>query len=213
MRFLLPAAVLLLGLGGCAPEGKANGEAAAVAVEKVPIPVFEGLPAVREALKLVNEDREAHVGQDLADAELLVPRPKRAAEFRDLPPGFGAGFRSRGWEAEGEAYGIISYGGKVVSAVHSVSGVDEDRLSAILRRYRTASTMEPDVQGKSARYWFTTEDGVTLMVCAVADKEGLYVTEALGFTKAMEALRMSKLQAENDVRKADKGPTTKAEAE
>lgn len=208
MRAGLFLLVGLVAVAGCGTETKANGEVPAVVVEKVPPPDFDRLASISGAPRLINEDREVHVGQDLADAEGLVPRPKRAAEFRDLPPGFGAGFRSRGWEADGEAYGVISYGGKVVAAVHSITEADETRLSAVLRRYRTASEMAPDIEGESARYWFNTSGAIHLMVCAVREKDALYVTEAVGEERAMKALRMHPLQAANDVRKADKGPVT-----
>lgn len=207
--FWAPAAILLV-LAGCAPDAKAPSETpVAATAERVPPPDFKSLEMISDAPRLFNENREVHVGQEVSEAENLIARPRRAADFRDLPPSFGAGYRSRGWEGDGEGFGIISYTNRVVVAVHTIGGVDERRLETMLTRYRTASELKPDVAGESARYWFNAKGSIQLMLCAVQGKDGLYITEAVGWDRAMQALRMNPLQAENDVRKADKPPVEK----
>ena len=163
------------------------------------------------SLRMVEGGQQLKVGDDVGEGELpLFPRPeKRAVAFRDLPPGFGPEYQSKGWETDAEGFGIISLNGRLVVAVRTELGVDESRVAQILRKYRIALDTrfsdaldidKPDPQISFARYWFVDDVPHRLMICAVRMKTGVInITEAIGFDEAMDALRMGKDQAKHDL--------------
>lgn len=196
-----------LALGGCAPGGQAdaNGE------ELVPINRTEVKPVELDknatSLAIVAAEGRLQVGDPVAKAELVFPKPdKQLTEFRDLPPGFGSAFRSRGWETDAQGIGIISAEGMIVTAVHTSKGLEEDQVQSILRKYSgTVSVERPDVDTELARYWFAEDRGRRLMICAIQRRDGTFdVIEAIGESSAMNALRMNRLAAENDVQRAER---------
>jgi len=197
---------VLLALGGCSANGKADEGAD----EIVPINknVVEHVPLKPDdsTLALVGSGYRLRVGDPINIVDQAFARPQRAvSEFRDLPPGFGGGFRSRGWETDAEGVGTISYEGSIVTVVRTTKGLEEDQVQTILRKYLERITpVQPTIEGRTARYWFAEENGRRLMICAVRAKSGGYdVIEAIGEDGAMNALRMNSLAAKNDLIRAD----------
>jgi hypothetical protein len=198
-------------LGGCGAEAPTSKEQVSVYAND-PAPVTRPDFGIVSNLWLLADGRRAQVGTLLQEAEKLFPKPeRRAIAFRDLPPGFGPGYRSSGWETDVEGYGIISVEGKVVVAVHQIMGADEDRVDEVLLKYRRGldprfvsafDPRNPHPQGVWARYWFAEENNHRLMVSAVRTGGGeVHITEAIGSAEAMSALRMGPREAENDLAK------------
>lgn len=189
-------------LAGCAPSENrpSNSTESGYRLNTKPVPIPEWDNPSKIAL--AGEIRQVHVGDAVNDAERAFDKPdKRRSDFRDLPPGFGPGYSSRGWETDTGGYGLISAEGRVVAAVRSEYGVSEDRLQEILRKYRADLTVEqPTESGGNARYWFAEDNNRRLMVCAVGLPDGsLDVTQAIGSIDAMDAMRMGPIPARNDI--------------
>lgn len=205
-RELLVGIGLALALAGCSSNGKADPNADQV----VPINTIEikyvPMKAEESELGIVSGRSRIRVGDPIADVDQAFPRPERkVVEFRDLPPGFGSAFRSRGWETDAEGVGTISAEGSIVVAVRTTKGLEEDQVQTILRKYSDRIPLEqPSIQGQTARYWFSEDQGRRLMICAVKAEGGAFeVIEAIGEDSAMNALRMNSLAADKDLARAD----------
>lgn len=206
-----------MALAGCGGDSDDNGTAGFVQTTKaVKPPDWE----ISSDLVLVADSQTIHVGDSVSDAEEVFRKPEgRAANFRDLPPGFGPGYRSTGWSTEAEGFGVISLEGRVVVAVHSEYGVSENRAEQILDKYRRrfwnrfkrlTATDGKVIEPSWVQYWFAEHNKHRLMVCATRLKDGFVnVTEAVGSSDAMEGLRMSPKNAIEDLAKlkAKSGPT------
>jgi len=194
-------------LSGCSPgtNGDANGE------EVIPINrnvgEYKPLEKAESQLGILINGQWIFAGSEQTEVDQAMRKPDRpTTEFRDLPPGFGSGFRSRGWETDAEGIGTITHNSRVVVAVRTQKGVDESQVQSTVRKYSTWLTPEqPTQNGRLARYWFAEDQGRRLMVCAVRTHEDSYdLVEAIGEETAMDALRMSSLSAGNDLRSAER---------
>jgi hypothetical protein len=207
-------AITLFGCGGDADEGNTDGFVKTTKAVKAP--EWD----ISSDLALFADSQSIHVGDSVSDAESVFRKPEgRAAAFRDLPPGFGPGYRSIGWSTEAEGFGVISLEGRVVVAVHSEYGVSESRSEQVvnkyLRRYgsrfkRLAAADGTDLEPSWVQYWFAEQNKQRLLVCAVRMKDGFVnVTESVGWAEAMDALRMSPKNAMEDLAKLKAKSTAK----
>jgi hypothetical protein len=219
-RLLGAAGCIFLAWGCGAASGGPNGGSILPMAEKaVPEPDWR----VDSDLRLLSPTGDARIGDPVESARKLFPKPEvRAAAFQDLPPGFGPGFSSSGWETDAEGYGIISLGARTVVAMHMEMGVGESRVNEIVSRYRRRlpskfaenfDLEKPHASHSWVRYWFAEENGHRLMVCAVRLEEGvLNVTEALGTEEALDALRMSPRFAAEDIQALKNRPAERTGA-
>ena len=204
----------LAGCGGDADEST-NGDFVTT-TKAVKSPEWD----ISSDLALYADSLSIHVGDSVSDAEKVFRKPEgRASNFRDLPAGFGPGYRSIGWSTEAEGFGVISLEGRVVEAVHSEYGVSESQSEQILDSYRRrygnrfkklVGADGKDLEPSWVQYWFAEQNKQRLMVCAVRMKDGFVnVTEAVGWAEAMDALRMSPKSAIEDLAKLKAKSTAK----
>ena len=208
-RFVFALPILFFALSGCGGGSEENGTDGFVQTTKaVKPPDWE----ISSDLALVADSQEVQVGDSVAEAEKVFRKPEgRASNFRDLPPGFGPGYRSTGWSTEAEGFGVISLEGRVVVAVHSEYGVSENRVEDILDKYRRrfwgrfkrlTAAEDKVLEPSWVQYWFAEHNKHRLMVCATRLKDGFVnVTEAVGSGEAMDGLRMSPKSAMEDMAK------------
>ena len=203
------ASLFALAIVGCGGDAEEDANGGFVNTTKaVKAPEWD----ISSDLALVADSQSIHVGDLVSDAENVFRKPEgRAAAFRDLPPGFGPGYRSIGWSTEVEGFGVISLEGRVVVAVHSEYGVSESRSEQVIDKYRrrygnrfkklTAADGK-DLEPSWVQYWFAEQNKQRLLVCAVRMKDGFVnVTESVGWAEAMDALRMSPKNALEDLAK------------
>lgn len=161
----------------------------------------------RSRLALMGPGRRLRVGDPATQALEFFDRPARTFVLRDRPPAFPEEYRSKGWESEKESFAIVSYDNRVVLALYTLQGADEQTLrEEFLDVYLGEfSFIEPTIvpPGPSARYWFWEDNGHRLMICAAKGKSGLTISLAIGDESAMDALRMSPSWALSDRRRAD----------
>lgn len=208
-RQIIFAVAFALALAGCGAEADEDANGGFVNTTKaVKAPEWD----ISSDLALYADSLSIHVGDSVSEAEKVFQKPEgRASNFRDLPAGFGPGYRSTGWSTEAEGFGVISLEGRVVEAVHSEYGVSESRSEQIIDKYRRrygsrfkklAAVDGKDLEPSWVQYWFAEQNKQRLMVCAVRMKDGFVnVTEAVGWAEAMDALRMSSKNAMEDLAK------------
>ena len=216
-RFGVFATFLALALAGCGGDTEEDPNGGFVNTTKaVKPPEWD----ITSDLALYADSESIHVGDSVSEAEKVFRKPEgRAASFRDLPPGFGPGYRSTGWSTEAEGFGVISLVGRTAVAVHTEYGVSESRSEQILDKYRRryGSRLKKliaadgkDLEPSWVQYWYAEQNKHRLMVCAVRLKDGfLNVTEAVGWGEAMDALRMSTKAAMEDLAKLKAKSTAK----
>ena len=88
-------ALLLVGCGGDADDGT-NGDFVNT-TKAVKAPEWD----ISSDLALYADSQSIHVGDSVSEVEKVFRKPEgRASNFRDLPAGFGPGYRSIGWSTE-----------------------------------------------------------------------------------------------------------------
>lgn len=209
MRTFVLVPMFMLALTGCGGDTDESANGGFVNTTKaVKPPDWD----INSDLALVVDSQSIHVGDAVSEAEKVFRKPEgRVSNFRDLPPGFGPGYRSIGWSTEAEGFGMINLEGRVVVAVHSEYGVSESRSNQIIDKYRRRNAIRfkklaagdgSDLEPSWVQYWFAEHNKQRLMVCAVRLKDGFVnVTEAVGSAEAMDALRMSPKAAQEDLAK------------
>lgn len=187
-----------LWMAGCAPPGAVSEiEVDARPVVRVIVPDSYDDAGIR----LVREEATLRVGDGERRAFAIFPRPRRAYEFREDPPGLEGDFHGRGWEATNETFAVITSGGRVVLALYDRVGVDR----AAVDQERRAHELEllplqaNFVTRSDCDSWFWEAGGQRLMVLSYPDgKGGFALVTALGDARVMDALRMSPSAAEAD---------------
>lgn len=146
------------------------------------------------------------VGVSMATATSFLPKPKKAYDFKDKPAGFGPEFRSTGWEANDQAFGVLAYEDRTCLAMHEMFKVTDEEVQTLVQDYQYAlrDSEWSTISGEYSRYWFYESGRDRIMICAVkvADNS-FHVTIAVGETSVMDTLRMNTRFAIEDKNRSD----------
>jgi hypothetical protein len=181
--FLLLAAGI--GVAGCAPDADVD---SAPARHVVPAP----RSTERGTLALIGPRGMVRVGDTVQAAALEFREPERAVEFATAPPGFNPPYEAFGWDSAAEGFGVITYEGVIVLAMHRLYNADAEMLERVLDLYegRFGSALT-QISGPNQRYWFWSEGDHRLMLHTHQTAAGLLLTEMVGDTIVMNAVRAS----------------------
>lgn len=204
------ASLALLGCGSSPATSNSNGNketvtppARTISVEDVESPLIGS----DVNLGLLHESQTLHIGDNVDTVfEQDFPRPDKASNVTQMPPGLDNTFRARGWETANESFGVVLKGGRVGLAIYTVTGSDEDFLNELVARY-ISRFGEPGekVGAAGVRYWFWQDRDVRLMICSGYSEDGrLSVTSALGLKSLMDFLRMDIVSAREDREEAER---------
>jgi hypothetical protein len=201
MKWIGPAWLLLLvAVGGCQ-----GGTTAAAEEPKAEAPAVPAVPAPARVeptdVGLVRQGGIVRVGDTWQTAREVFPQPSTAFEFDDLPERFRQTYKARGWETAKEGFGVITYQGRIVSAMHQTERATQDQLKAVLDTYRERLGPAPptEVEGRQVRYYFFEREGQRLMVSAFqGDGDGIRLTEAMGVDEVLNALGINPETAQRD---------------
>ncbi len=209
MRLVLLAAISGLILSGC-------GSASNKAVPEPEEPAFKivyNSPArepdleTKSDLEMVVGDKSVKVGAASETLREIFPKPEKAVEMRQSAPNFPDDYISRGWEADEESVGWLSYSGQTVLVLHNIRHVDESEIQPdFVDKYtKLFRGIEPTiVVGRTAKFWFWQDGSHRFMLTAgKSRKGGMDVTEVIGDVAVMDALRMAPSKAELDKDRAD----------
>ncbi|MBX3115523.1 MAG: hypothetical protein KF836_13235 [Fimbriimonadaceae bacterium] len=162
--------------------------------------------ALTSNLALMTPQSSVRLGQKLG-ASLIggFRKPDRAVLLKELPPGFGSGFNSVGWESPERTVSMVGREDDLVLALDAWNSISQEKHDDILTRY-TFVYGEPTtkIEGRTAKYAFWNSGSVRLMICTVPEtKETFTVTTVLGLATLMDRLRMNVDSAQRDVASAD----------
>lgn len=159
-------------------------------------------------LGILNDGNLLRVGDSLEDANRAFPAPQDIFGLKELPPGFGTGFRARGYETPREGLGLILVDNRVAVALRRVEDISADAANESLRRYvEEFGDASETVKGARIEYRFWSKEDQRLMVCLAPDRKEptrFDVTVAVGVSTLMDALRMSYASAREDRAIAEK---------
>lgn len=146
------------------------------------------------------------VGDAIDKAFEVFPAPPKSYDFYELPKGLGKGYRARGWDAGGESFGVIAFGGRVALAMRTVDNCPPERRDEILRDAENQVVAQGRfLGGKYANYWFWERERQRMMICTVRNARGVSsLVWAIGDTELMSALRMDSTAAGIDLNKAER---------
>ncbi len=152
-------------------------------------------------LALMSENGRLRVGDSLEEAGRTFPPPD-AFGLKELPPGFGTGFRARGYETREEGLGLILVDNRVAIAVRREENVNADKIEEVVKAFvRQFGEPDESVSGARIEYRFWNKEDQRLMLCTAPDREDpthYDVTMAVGVMTLMDALRMSYPMARED---------------
>lgn len=210
LPWLLAGAIAVAGCGG---GPSASGGTPAVRRADEPfVPTGEAKerrdpdPYRRTRIAMLRQNERLTVGMSQEDALALFPEPRRSYALNDVPPGFGDGYRARGWESRLESFGILLFNDRLVFAMRQFEDMEEPQYEDLVREYETAlrETESTFVAGRHVRYQFWQDGTQRLMVLAVQrPKDRLNVTVSMGDNVVMDRLRMSESHARDDANRAD----------
>ncbi|MBX3118820.1 MAG: hypothetical protein KF784_07115 [Fimbriimonadaceae bacterium] len=211
MRFALLATItatsacLLIGCGNAGKAAPTTDELTYRIVYDGPTrpPDLDG----KSALFMRAGEKNVTVGIGAELLREMFPKPEKATEIRQLPPGFTEDYLSRGWETEDESVGWVSYSGQAVLVMQTLRRLEDGDLQRdYVQQYtRLFSGIEPTViQGATASFWFWQNGPHRFMICGTKSRKGgIDITLALGDVSIMDALRMMPSKAEFDKGRAD----------
>lgn len=198
---------LLLVIAGCSKQP-------APVATKTPPPIrFAGKVDVPNSLAptdlgILNDGAPVRVGDSLEDANRAFPAPQDIFGLKELPPGFGSGFRARGFETPRDGLGLILVDNRVAVAMRRIEDVSADAAKEAVRRYVAEfGDASESVSGARIEYRFWSKEDQRLMVCTAPDRKEpsrFDVTVAVGVSTLMDALRMSHASAREDRAIAEK---------
>lgn len=192
-------------LGACGPEGAASIDPESIVAEKPKVQISVGWVPSEDAPAMINGDMRLRLHASEEDAFRVFPRPKGAFDFFEDPPIDGEPFIGKGWQSNVEAMGVLLLRNKVVLALNTLDNADAETVSEKLQVYEEAlQPRKPDlVPGEFASYWFWEVGQVRLMICHSHDaKNQGQLVIALGDVDVMNALRMSRVAASQDLTEA-----------
>lgn len=199
-HFVLPFAFTALVGGGCSRSEPVAQKAT------VPPIRFGGKVEVPSSLAptdlaLISESGRLRVGDSLEEAGRAFPPPDSFG-LKELPPGFGTGFRARGFETRDEGLGLILVDNRVAIAVRREENVKVERIEDVVKSFvRQFGEPDESVSGARIEYRFWNKEDQRLMLCTApdrADPTHFDVTMAVGVMTLMDALRMSYPMARED---------------
>lgn len=208
MRFVLLtaiAAMLVAGCGSASKEITPTEEPSYKIVYDGPtrIPQLDG----KSMLEMQIGDKPVRIGAAAESLREIFPKPEKGSDVRELPPRFPDEYISRGWDSDEECVGWLSYSGQVVFVLHTVRHLDESEVQKdYVEKYtKLFRGIEPTVIiGKNAKFWFWQDGPHRFMLCSGRSrKSGVDITEVIGDTAVMDALRMIPSKAEFDKERAD----------
>lgn len=130
------------------------------------------------------------------------PRPRGAYDFFEEPPITGDTYVAKGWQSNGEGFGVLLVRNRMVLGMQTLENVDADTISQRLQLYEQAMApmLAEVVPGELASYWFWEVGQARLMICQTKDaKQNSQLVVALGDADVMNALRMSRQAASQDL--------------
>jgi len=201
--------LLLSGCGGPATVASAPKDSAVPKPERLLTAdqIESPLSGAESPLGLINESQILHIG-DSTDSvfEQDFPRPERAANVTQMPPGLDTSFRARGWATANQAFGVVFKSGRVALALLTTENEDEEGLQEIVSQYQTRFGAAQETVGTSGvRYWFWQDRDVRLMVCCAFSETGkMSITNAIGLKTLMTFLRMDVQDARRDREEAER---------
>ncbi len=208
LTFLVLVSLSLVGCGGPPPVANGPKEATAAGSDRLLTAdqIESPLAGAESELGLINESQILHIG-DSAESVFSqdFPRPERAANVTQMPPGLDTSFRARGWESANQAFGVVLKGGRVALALLTTENEDEEGLGDIVTQYESRFGTPERVGSAGVRYWFWQDRDVRLMVCCAYDEDGkMAVTSAIGLKTLMSFLRMDVQDARGDREEAER---------
>ncbi len=189
-------------IAGCGPESSASLNPEAVIPEKPRVEVSTGWSPTEDAPVMLNGDRKLSLHASEDDTFKAFPRPRGAFDFFEESPIQGDGYVGKGWQSNAEAFGGLFLRDKLVLGLYTVDKIDGDTLSDKVRVYEQAfAPVEPEfVTSEYASYWFWEVGQTRLMICNSRDaKRNSQLVVAIGDVDIMNALRMSKIAANQDL--------------
>lgn len=162
--------------------------------------------ALNSNLALVTPQSSVRIGQNLSSSLIGgFRKPDKAVIIKELPPGFGNGFTSTGWESPQRTVSMVGREDDLVLAIDVWDALSQEKMAEHVRRYEEIYGL-PDskVEGSSASYRFWNNGSVRLMICSVPLEKDMYtVTTSLGLAVLMDRLRMNEDSAKRDIASAD----------
>jgi hypothetical protein len=143
------------------------------------------------------------VGDALSVAQDAFPKPKRSFSITSVPPEFEEKYQVYGWENPGRSFAVLTQRGVVALALDIQEKVNDafiaDRVKSATNLYGTPSTEEAG----DVKYWFWEDGSARAMICVAVDtRKNKTLSQAIGYTKLMDYMRMSPVSARIDSAKA-----------
>ncbi len=144
-------------------------------------------------LALMPEGGRLAVGDSIANFRAYLPKPRRAYDSSDVPPGFGKTFVSRGWTDTAVSASVISLEDRIVLAMTTEEGVEDNAVQSAIDRYSGYFGYPDETIGQGKfRYAFWRDGGSVLMIGNAFEPEGSQsLSIVVGHPKAMTALSMT----------------------
>lgn len=194
---------LILSLVGC--SGKTNFGPDKDALRLFDLPKSKPTNMDRTRLRLIHQSRALYVHDDQSRVFDVFGPPPGATDVNDLPDGWDKDhFRVKGWEKGKDGFGVILADDNVALAMFTSEGKSVPDVNAILTDYvDTLGDPDTKVNNTDLNYYFWNTKGQRLMVATQRNEgEGIRVTQALGPSELMDALRMSDVAAKEDIARA-----------
>lgn len=204
LKSMILVPVVMLSLTGCDPgQFTVNGvQAETITADDVNL----SREALTSNLALMSSQSSIRIGQNLTTSLIGgFKKPDRAVSIKELPPGFGSGFQSVGWESPQRTVSMVGREDDLVLAIDVWDSLTQEKVDELLERYEFVyGKPGTQVPGDSATYSFWDSGEVRLMICVVTkEKDTFTVTTTLGLAQLMDRLRMNDDSAKRDVASAD----------
>jgi hypothetical protein len=209
MKRLSPLVLLLL-VGGC--QGGSKPEAPAQQPQPE-VYALEGYTPSRTAspIALKYHEHEVRVGDE---AEKIYPvlLGARTGGFVSelLPKGLRSPYTAKIWQGADDAFGLISYEGKVVVAMVQEMRTNQEHANNVRTAHQDMFGQEQPqiVAGQKVTYYFWDRDladfqSQRLMIMVFQNRDNVFLTTAMGDSRVMDVLGMSPQKAREDQAAAD----------
>jgi hypothetical protein len=166
----------------------------------------------RTRIGLIRQGEKLRVGLDQETALSIFPEPKRSFSMTEIPPGFGEGYRSRGWETNNEGLGVLFLNDRVAAAMYQLEDTDEARAEEISELYaRDLAGLEGEtISGAHVKYRFWNDNSHRLVLNTVKGLKGrVTIMVAMGDASVLDRLRLNERYAREDLARAEREFTRK----